>query len=224
MNGDASGSPVDDKLAGGEHLAVRDRGPPKHRSNPREQLFVRERPAEDVVRASVERAHTIDRVRGRRQEDHGDVSIPCPARLAATQPEAELELLEEHEIGSGLLREVEGLARARRAEDVEAVVAQLAAEILARFRLELCDEDCARHATDASGASRSTPDVLCGGTVTTAPHPSERVSACRNNGAASWRRLKAGFARRKGYATSSVRGGSVGEFPRSARDRRWRRA
>src|SRR5205814_1768561 len=79
--------------------------------------------------------------------------------------------------------------------------------ILARFRLELCDEDCALHATDASGASRSTPDVLCGGTVTTAPHPSERVSACRNNGAASWRRLKAGFARRKGYATSSVRGG-----------------
>src|SRR5439155_21717344 len=111
---------------------------------------------------------------------HGDVSIPCPARLAATQPEAELELLEEHEIGSGLLREVEGLAHARRAEDVEAGVAQLAAEILARFRLELCDEDCALHATDASGASRSTPDVLCGGTVTTAPHPSERVSAGRN--------------------------------------------
>ena len=81
--------------------------------------------------------------------------------FALAEPKTELELLEQHEIRAHLLGEVERLAPSRGAEDVEAVVAQLPAEVLARLRLELRDEDC-RHARDASPRARRAPDVLCG--------------------------------------------------------------
>ena len=89
----------------------------------------------------------------------------APARLAAPEPETELELGEEDEIRPRRLGELERLAATRGAEDVEAVVAQLASEVLARLGLGLGDEDCARHGADASPSRSGVPGVLCGGKI-----------------------------------------------------------
>ena len=143
---DPARAPVDDELAGGEHLGGRRGAAPQERSDAREQLHVRERAADDVVGAAVERAHALDGVRGGREQDHGHVAVPRPPRLAAAKPQAEVELGEEHEVRPRALGELERLAPARRLEHVEAVVAELPVEVLARLGLRLGDEDCARHA------------------------------------------------------------------------------
>ncbi len=135
----------------------------QERADPCEQLLVGERSADDVVGAAVERPHPLDRIRGRREQDHGDVPVPAPPRLAAPEPKAEVELGEQHEIGPCALGELERLAPPRGAEHVEAVVAQLSTEVLARLGLGLGDEDGARHAADASPGTLPAPDVLCGG-------------------------------------------------------------
>ena len=83
-----------------------------------------------------------------------------PPGLATPEAQAEVELGQEHEIRPCPLHELERLAPPRRAEDVEAVVAQLASEVLARLELWLGDEDGARHAADASLRVQPAPDVL----------------------------------------------------------------
>ncbi len=126
--------------------------PSQERTNAREQLLVGERAPDDVVGSAVEGAHPLDGIGRGREQDHGDVSIPRPAGLAAAQPEAEVELGEENEVGSRALGELERLRTACGVEDVEAVVAQMSAEVLARLGLGLGDEDGVRHVDDASRA------------------------------------------------------------------------
>ena len=103
-----------------------------------------------------------------REHDDGNVPVPGSSRLATPKPQAQLELGEENDVGPRALGELERLAPAGRAEHVEAVVAELPAEVLARLGLGLGDEDGARHADDASPLACPAPDVLCGGSPTSA--------------------------------------------------------
>ncbi len=103
--------------------AVADRTPAQQRADSRQQLLVRERAADDVVGTAVEGTHALDGIGRRCEEDHRHVSIPGAPRLPAPQAQAEVELGEENDVGARALRELEGLAPARCAEDVEAVIA-----------------------------------------------------------------------------------------------------
>jgi hypothetical protein len=73
------------------------------------------------------------------------VAVQAPPGLAATKPLAEVELAEEDHGGSDPLGQLEGLAPPTRVENVEAVVAELPAEVLPGLDLGLGDEDGARH-------------------------------------------------------------------------------
>ena len=130
------------------------RGSPDQGANAREQLVVGERASEDVVGAALERAHALDASRSRSRARsparfdptsararHGEAAGTGRARRAARRP------------GRARLRELERLAAPRGTEDVEAVVAKLAAEVLSRLGLGLGDEDGTRHDGDASPAS-----------------------------------------------------------------------
>src|SRR6476659_10031687 len=143
---DPASRAVDDEVAGDEHVARGRPAPADERADAREQLLVRERPADDVVGTAIEGADTLDRVGRRREDDDRDVAIPGPPRLAAAQAQAELELGEEDDVRPSALRELERLRAACGSEDVEAVVAQLSAEVLPRRWLRFGDEDGARHA------------------------------------------------------------------------------
>ena len=118
---------------------------------------------DDVIGAALERTHALDGVRPCGEHDDRNVPIPRPPGLAAPKPQAEVELGEQDDVGTRGLRELERLAAPRGTEDVEAVVAKLPAEKLARLGLRLGDENGTRHAADASPARSSPPDVLCSG-------------------------------------------------------------
>ena len=177
---DAPRSPVDDELSCDQHLRGRRRAPSQECTNAREQLFVGEGAADDVVGAAVERTHALDRIRRGREQDDGNVPVPCTTRFPPPQPQAQVELGEQHDIRANALGELERLAPPRRPEHVEAVVAEVATEILACLGLRLCDQDGTRHAADASRVLRDAPDVLCGESVSRLPQPAWPDEAARS--------------------------------------------
>jgi len=103
---DPSRTAVDDQVAGDEHLGGRRRAPPQKRPDPSEQLLVRKRAADDVVRATVERTHALDGIGRRREQDDRNVPVPRPPGLAPAEPKAEVELGEENEIRPDALDEL----------------------------------------------------------------------------------------------------------------------
>ena len=107
----------------------------------------------------------------------GDVAIPRPSGLPPAKPKAEIELGEENEVRPNALDQLERFAAACGTEHVEAVVAELAAQVLADLGLGLGDEDGTRHAADASRGSRVAPDVLSGESVPSVPQPAARDAA-----------------------------------------------
>ncbi len=113
------------------------------------------------------------------QQDHGHVAIPASARLAAAQALAEVELPEEHEVGPDALGELERLAPARCVEHVEAVVAELAAEVLARLDLGLCDEERVRHAPTLAASQPRHQMSFATKRVKSVPQPSPAAVAAR---------------------------------------------
>jgi len=153
---------VDNEVAGDQHVGGADRTSAQKRSNSSEELVVCERPAHDVVGSSIESANAFEGIRRGCEQDHGHISIPGPPRLPAPKSEAEIELREQDDVRSGSFGKLERFAPPRCAEDVEAVVAQLSAQILARLGLGLGDEDSAWHDADASPTGPAAPDVLSG--------------------------------------------------------------
>ena len=139
------GPPIDDELSGDQHLRGRRRAPAQERPDAREQLLVGEGTAHDVVGAAVERPHALDGIGRGREQDHGDVPVPRPSRLAPSKAQAQVELGEQHDVRPDALRELERLAPPSGPEHVEPVVAKVATEILACLRLGLGDQDGARH-------------------------------------------------------------------------------
>lgn len=106
-----------------------------------EQLLVRERAAEVVVRPALERANAVDDVRVyAAEQDHGHVPIPEPAGLALAQPATELELGADDEVGPQALGQIEHLGDLAGAEHLEAVVGQLPFQVAARAGLGLGDD------------------------------------------------------------------------------------
>src|SRR5207247_1272606 len=81
---------------------------------------------------------------------------------ALAQPAAELlplRIADQHEVRAHPLEQVERLA-VRRLDDLEPVLPQVALEKAACRLLGLGEKKCIRHATDASAARTSPPDVL----------------------------------------------------------------
>jgi hypothetical protein len=92
--------------------------PPQHRTDPRQQLLVCERPHEKVVAAALERPDTVDCVRLRLpQDDHGHVAVTCPVLVDGGA------VGKQDEIGPG------GFV-----DDLEAVAPQMALEKRLRLR------------------------------------------------------------------------------------------
>ena len=134
-HGDDAREPVDREVADLDQVRARRRRPPQHRSDAGQQLVVDDRPRQVVVRAALERAHPVDRVRLLRAEhDHRDVAVPRPAGLALAEARAEVELGADDEVGARPLGERERLAAERGLEHVEAVARQLALEVAPAWR------------------------------------------------------------------------------------------
>ena len=171
---------VDNEIAGDQHVGGGSGASPQESADAREELLVRERPAHDVVGSSIESANAFDGIRRGCEENHGDISIPGPPRLPAPKSEAEIELREQDDVGSCSFGKLERFAPPRCAEDVEAVVAELPSQVLARLELGLGDKDSAWHDADASPNGAAAPDVLSGESVTTVPQSAELNVAVLN--------------------------------------------
>ncbi len=112
------------------------------------------------------------RVAARADHDHRDVAVPGAPGLARPQPATQLEpggvgqdRVQQDEIGSLRLDELERRGGPVGGEDLEAVVAQLLGEERPRGLLVLDYQDGFPHAGDASNALPAQPDVLSHGTV-----------------------------------------------------------
>ena len=100
----------------------------------RQQLLVGERLGEEIVTATVERPHAIDRVRlGRAEDDHRDVAVTGAALVQRGR------VPEEHEVRSSL-----------DSDHLEAVVRQMPLEKPARLGLGLGEMQRLRHACESS--------------------------------------------------------------------------
>ena len=98
---------VDDQLARLQDVRLPENRAPEQRPEPGAQLEI-DVARHDIVRATLERADTHERVRPRlRQHDHRDVAVPRPSRLARAEPAAELGLADDHDVGRVALGEVE---------------------------------------------------------------------------------------------------------------------
>ena len=147
---------VDRQLAEIELLLPR-RPAPQQRTDPRDELLVRERLRQIVV-APLERAHAQRRV-GVAEHDHGTV------RHAAA---LERRRVAEHEdVGLRRARQVVGAAER---EDVEAVARELTLEEAAHGRFRLGEEKRS-HSGDRSRGFSPAPDVLPRGSATTRLQP-----------------------------------------------------
>jgi len=185
----AARGPVDLEVSGDDHIAAAHCSS-QQGADPRKQLLVRERSADDVVRPAVESANALDRIGRLRDHDDRNISIPGPSGLTTAKPQAQVELAEEDNVRPRSLDELERLAATRCTQHVEPVVAQLLPEILAGVGLGLGDEDGARHDDDASRHLRAAPDVRLSESVTNTPQASRRIGTtleCGYN--LPWRRI-----------------------------------
>jgi hypothetical protein len=149
------------------------------RTHAREELLVCERPTHDVVGSSIESSNALDGIRRGCEQDHGHISIPGAPWLSAPKSEAEIEFRKQDDVRTDSLGKLEGLAPTRRSENVEAVVAQLSPQVLARLELRLGNEDSTRHDDDASPSGCAAPDVLSGESVTRVPQSAGANMAIR---------------------------------------------
>ena len=151
---------VDDDLARLEHVAIRAgrTGATQDGPDPGEQLVVVERAREVVVTAPVERPNAVDSIGlGVPEDDDGHAAIPRATRLALAKPAAHVELGgEEHEVGAHALGELECVLLVVGADDVEAVIREMALEEAADALLGLRQEQGLRHATTVAAS----PDAV----------------------------------------------------------------
>ena len=140
-------TPIDHELADLEHLGRPGTGPSQHGADTGEQLRVH-LALGDVVRPALEGAHALDRVGVRRREhDHRHVAVPAPPGLTLTEPRAQLGLAREHDVGPRALGDVERLRAPARLDDVEAVRAQVPAQIARLVRVGVGEEERCSHGT-----------------------------------------------------------------------------
>src|SRR5919199_2043784 len=153
---DATGRPVDLERADVDEVRNDRRRPPQDGSDARQQLVIQERPAEEVVGSALERPSAVDGI-GLGSADHDERHLARP-RAAFLERRG---IAEQDEIRARPLRERKRLVALRCAEDVEAVVREMALEKAAGRGLRLGDEDRIRHTRDATGAPPPQLDVLC---------------------------------------------------------------
>ena len=145
-NEHATRAAVDDDVTHFDSLVPADRGSAENRPDPSYQLEVGNGTLDDVVCTALERTNAIDRVGTRLgDDDDRDVSIPGPTRLALAQSAAELRSRRHDEIRAGALDEIQRLPVARRAQHLEAVVAQVLLEVFPTSLLGLVEKEGAGH-------------------------------------------------------------------------------
>ena len=149
--------PVDDELAEIEHLAPR-RAAAQERTDPRDELFVHERPRQVVV-AALERTHLRLRI-GPAEHDHRAIGHAAAIERVG--------ITEQEHVRIGGARQLVG---AREREHVEAVAPELPLEEAAHRRFGLCEQECS-HARDSKHARARAPDVLSRESVTSRLHAS----------------------------------------------------
>ena len=116
-----------------------------------------ERARDVVVAAPVERPDAVDGV-GLRvpEDDDGYAAVPRATRLALAKATAHVELgREEHEVGTDALGERERVLLVVGADDVEAVIREMALEEAADALLGLRQEQGLRHATTVAASPKA---------------------------------------------------------------------